>query len=351
MYKYIVMSKYISKVISFCLLFFVIFSFYSPVFAGPQSTTYEIKSYDFGSGGTANTDSTTYSLFGNSGQVDGSTLNSTTYTAQPGLSYLLTANVPGAPTVSNGSSSYYNKLNVTLNTSNNPSDTFFAIKVVSSGTQYVQADGTLGSNPVWQTNSTWGSSGFFVIGLTPGVSYSVSTAAKQGKYTQSAYSPATTVSTANPTMSFSLSSNSVTLSAINPSSVVSSGSVTATVTSNGANGVTIYGYDTNGGLVSSSTSDSINSSTSDLGSAAGYGLQATSVTQTSGGPMEEVSPYNGSSDNVGALSTNKTIVFDSTNAPVTSGQGTFVLKAKANNTTKAASDYADVVTVVAAGTF
>ncbi|MGH7246079.1 MAG: hypothetical protein ACREGI_04040 [Candidatus Levyibacteriota bacterium] len=345
------MSNNIKKAIIFSL-FLLLFARTGVAFAGPQSTTYEIKSYDFGSGGSVADTSTSYSLFGNTGQVDGLTINSTTYSNEPGLSFTIGTNTPAAPTVSNNSNTYYNKLSVTLDTGSNPSDTVFAIKVVSSGTQYVQADHTLGASPVWQTNdvSGWNSS-FTIIGLTTGTSYTVSVSAKQGTFTQSPWSAGTTVSTAIPTLSFSLSSNSVSLNQINPASVVTSSSITATVTSNGTGGVIVYGYDNNNGLVSSSTTGSITSATADLGATAGYGLQATGVTQSSGGPMESLSPYNGSSDNVGILTTSKASIFDSTSAPVTSGQGTFVLKAKATNTTKAAGDYADIVTIVTAATF
>lgn len=351
MSKYIVIIKNISKVITFLFLIFVIIQ--SPVAsANIQSTTYDMR-YDFGSGAKVGDTSTTYSLYGSTGQTNGLTLNSTTYTAQPGLTYQFTTNVPKAPTVSNNTGTYYNKLQVTLNTSSNPSDTVFAIKVVSSGTQYVQADDTLGTSPVWQTNTVWGASGFNVIGLTPGISYTFSVSAKQGTYTQSGYGPATTVATANPTFSYSISSNSLTFPSLTAGTVqLSTASITTTVSTNGTGGATVYVYDSNTGLRSTNTSTTITSSSTDLSSASqGYGLQATSVGQTSGGPMESISPYNGASNVVGILDSNKRNLFDSTGAPVTSGTGTFQLQAKASSTTPSASDYADTLTVIASASF
>lgn len=351
MSKHILIIQNISKVI---IIIVISCLFYAPsAFAILQSTTYQISSYDFGSGGKFGNTSTTYSLYGNTGQLDGLKLTSTTYNALPGLTYTLTANVPGAPTVSNNSNQYYNKLNVTLNTASNPSDTVYAIQVVGSGTQYVQADDTLGASPVWQTNTIWGASGFNVIGLTPGTTYTFSVSAKQGTYTQSAFGGIAAVATANPTFSYSLNSNALTFPSLSPGTVqVSTSTVTATVTTNGSGGATVYAYDAYAGLLSSSTSYTINAVSSDLSSASeGYGLQATAVGQSSGGPMEEVSPYNGTGNVVGLLDSNKRNLFDSTNAPVTSGTGTFALQAKAGNTAKPASDYGDTLTVIASASF
>ncbi len=356
MYNSIKITKNISKVIEFLLITILVGYYWSPTtYAVLQSTTYEMPSYDFGSGGKNSNTSTTYSLFGNSGQVDGLALNSTSYTNQPGLSYLITTNVPTAPTVSNNTGQYYNKLNVTINTASNPSDTLYAIRVTGAGTQYVQSDDTLGSTPVWQTNggTGWQSGGFNVIGLTPGVSYTFSVSAKQGTYTQSAYGPGTTVATVVPSFTFGLNRNSVNIGSLIPGNVITAANtVTATVSTNGTGGAVVSVYGTNNGLLSSSINYTISSANTDLGSASqGYGIQGTTTTQTSGGPMEILSPYNVSSNNVGAVTTTKQPVFDSTGAPVTSGQGTFQIMAKAGSSTKAASDYADTITVVASGTF
>lgn len=323
-------------------------------YAGPQSTTYEIKEYDFGSGGTMNNNSTSYSLFGDTGQISSNGINSSNYTNLPGLSYTFSANTPAAPTFTNPGN-YSNKLHIVLDTGSNPTDTKFAIAIspdnFTSTTDYVQADNTINTTPVWQTNTVWGASGFDIIGLSFATTYTVKVSAMQGSFTQSPWSATAQAATASQTLSFNLSTNSLTLNQINPSSVVTSSSVTVTVSTNGSGGATIYGYDTNGGLTSSSTGGTISSTTGDLGATNGYGLRATSVTQTSGGPMESLSPYNGANDNVGSLTTSKASIFDSTSAAVTSGQGTFVLKAKASATTKAASDYADIVTIITAATF
>jgi len=252
---------------------------------------------------------------------------------------------------------YYNKLNITLNTGGNPTDAKFAIAIspdaFASTTYYIQADDTLGSSPVWQTNTVWGASGFTIVGLLPGTTYSVKVSAIQGNFSQSPYGPTAALATSNSTFSYSLSPNSVNIGQLVPGTIVTSGTtVTANVSTNGTGGAIIYVYDSNSGLLSNSTSYTINSGSQDLSVVSeGYGITGTGVSQSTGGPMEILSPYNGGSTVVGGVSASKAILFDSSNQPVSSGQGTFVLKAKAGMTAKAATDYADLITVIASATF
>lgn len=277
---------------------------------------------------------------------------------------MLIANVPSAPTVTNPSN-YYNKLQIVINNGNNPTDATFAIAVspdaFATTTQYVQADHTLGSSPVWQDYSTWGSgSGFTLIGLTPGTTYTVKVTARQGNYTQSPFGPTASAATINPTFSFSLTTTSlssppfsVDIGTLTPGSVTtSSDAVNVSVSTNATSGAFVYVYGTNNGLLSSRTSYTISSASNNLSSVSeGYGARVTSVGQTSGGPMEKLSPYDQSGSTVGVLDTSKRIIFDSSNAPVNSGAGSFELKAKASATAPAASDYSDTVTVIATSSF
>ncbi|MDE2589550.1 MAG: hypothetical protein KGL95_07790, partial [Patescibacteria group bacterium] len=123
--------------------------------AMPSSTNYKLQDYGFGAGGTSNSSSSNYKINGTAGEVEFGRPGSASYQAGGGLTYENMSNVPGAPSLTTGGGTFYNKLGVTLNTSSNPSDTQFAVKV---NTQYVQTDDTLGTNPVWQTNSVWGAS-------------------------------------------------------------------------------------------------------------------------------------------------------------------------------------------------
>jgi len=338
---------------SFVYLFIGLFAylFITKAFAAfPASGSYKLQDYGFGSGGTATSSSTHYTTNATAGEVEFGRPGIGNYQLGGGLTYENMSNVPGAPTLSTGGGTFYNKLGVTLNTSNNPTDTQLAVKI---NTQYVQADDTLGANPVWQTNTLWGAGGFTVIGLTPGTSYTVSVAARQGSFTQSPFGPSASYTTANPQFAFYVTPSSVTIGQLTPATVVTAPTtVTVNMSTNGTGGGIVYVYDTNSGLLSSAASYTISAVSNDLTSLAeGYGIRGTSTTQSSGGPMEIVSPYNGAGANVGLVDSTKRPLFDSTAQPVTSGQGVFEIKAKASVTTKAATDYADTLTIIASATF
>jgi len=82
----------------------------------------------------------------------------------------------------------------------------------------------------------------------------------------------------------------------------------------------------------------------------GFGIQVTSVSQSSGGPFSSVSPYNGTGNVVGV----ETVVpaqMLTTTSSITSGSATVVVQAKASNITPSASDYTETLTFVAAASF
>lgn len=338
----------------------------------PTSNNYKLYDYGFGSGGTASSSSTNYSLFGTVGQVDQGSPSSANYFIGAGLEYTLQASTPAAPTFVN-SSNWYNKLHLTINKGGlDPTDTTYAIRIASgSGNfQYVQSDNTVGDalgSEDWQPYSSWGGAfGFNIIGLYPGTTYTVQVTAKQGQfYTQFMWSPQATAATSNPTLSFDIDvaptdqstspPYSVAIGNLTPGSVTTANDrVWVSISTNSTNGGLIYILGTNTGLLSNTASHTIGAVSNDLANAGvteGYGAQNNSATQTSGGPMEAISPYNGTGDTVGILDTAKRTIYDSSGAPVTNGRVSFTLKAKASSTTPAAADYSDVLTVLATGSF
>jgi len=327
------------------------------VFASlPSSTHYKLQNYGFGAGGTSKSTSTNYQLNGIAGQVEFGAPGSTNYQAGSGILYMQMANLPPAPTFTNPSS-YYNKLQLQINTGNNPSDTQFAIAIQNSSdgyssTKYVQADDTMGTSPVWQTNTAWGASGFTLIGLTPGVTYKARVAARQGNFTQSGFGPTASASTSNPTFSFSVSPGSISGWNLTPNTIGTSTSVTINLATNANTGGSVYVQDNNTGLKSTTQGHTISSVSNDLTAVSeGYGAQGTSVSQTSGGPMEADSPYNVSGTTVGMLSSTNRVMFDSSSQPVTGGVATFSLLAKPSATAPPGSDYSDTLTIVAAADF
>jgi hypothetical protein len=93
----------------------------------PATSTYKLNSYGFGSGGTANSSTSTYSLEGISGEVGGQTATTTNYSTKPGFVETQQANVPKV-TISNPSN-YYDKLKFIIDQQNNPSDAKYALQI------------------------------------------------------------------------------------------------------------------------------------------------------------------------------------------------------------------------------
>lgn len=334
----------------------------------PASTSYQLQNYSFGSGGTSNATSTSYAAETLAGEQSQGLLSSAAYKAGSGLQYTNQADVPPAPALTNPSN-YYNKLHIVLSTGGNPSDTLFAIAIstdnFATDTRYVQSDMTVGATlglEDYQTYAAWGgASGADIIGLAAGTTYTVKAKAWQGKFTETGYGPTASVATSDPQLSFDIDvaatdvDNSVTtldLGSLPAGSVVTgTNRVWIDLDTNGATGGKVYVSAANSGLYSSTASHTISSATGNLAALqSGFGAQGASVAQTSGGPLAMVAPYDGSSDTVGVTDTTIREIF-STSAPIVGGRGSFVLKAKSANTTPAAGDYVETLTVIASGSF
>lgn len=363
------MIKNIRKFLQATLAIFILCLVLSQLaFAGPASTNYQIIDYGIGSGGTVNSNSTNYAIQGTLGEIEMASMSSTNYMLWPGLTYTLQPNVPPAPTFTNPSS-YYNKLHIIVNQGNNSTDVTYAIAIstdnFASDIKYLQADTTLGTTPVWQSYAAWNSAtGVDIIGLASGTTYYARVAASRGTFTQGRLGPGANAATTNPTFSFNLQTStqsvppfSVNIGTMTPGGAVvtSASTVTTTISTNATNGALVYIYGVNSGLKSTTAGNYIIGTVpakTDLGTLTeGYGAQGSSVGQTLGGPMKLDSPYDGTSNTVGVVDSTKRQFADSSNAPVTSGTAAFLLKARAKNTTPAAGDYADTITVIATGSF
>jgi len=227
--------------------------------AGPTSSSYQIIDYGFGAGGISTTSGTSnYLLQGISGELEMASLSSGTYMVWPGLTYTLQPNIPPAPNFSNPSS-YYNKLLLIINQGTNLSDTTYAISVSNDGfvndIHYVQADGTLGATPYYQTYGTTGpctgwcaANGTTIIGLTPGTTYYARVSAARGFFTEGSFGPAVSAATINPSFTYSLQTTTqsnppftIGIGVINAGQVTTSWQkIIATVTTNAYTGGTIY---------------------------------------------------------------------------------------------------------------
>lgn len=342
-----------------------------PVFfflAYPASLNYKLKSYEFGAGGDTST-SGNYSIEGQTGGMSGS-LNSGVYGVDAGLIFEQQAHVPPAPTFVN-SSNWYNKLKITINKdSADPTDATYAIAISDDNwvtTKWVQNDNTVGTNlgiEDFQTYTNWGgASGEFVIGLAPDTTYKVKVKSRQGLYTESPLGPEASAATTNVAISFDIDVAPTDQESAAPYSVsfgdLTAGSVsTATdkvwidLTTNAEAGGYIYVSGNNAGLKSSVLNYTITSATADLtGQSEGFGIQSSSESQSSGGPFVDVSPYNGTSENVGIVNTTIRELYSTSGNPIVSGRASFLLKSKSSATTPAADDYADILTLITASTF
>jgi len=323
----------------------------------PASTNYTLQNYDVGNGvGTGS--STNYRLLPAAGSGN-STAGSTSYRLPEGITNSITASVPPAATFTNPDSSY-NRLHLTLQATGFASDTRYLIAISSDNfvtTKYVQSDQTTASTlsiANYKTYTGWGgSSGFWILDLQPDTTYQVKVSALQGAFTGSKFGPTSSAATVLPTATFSLATdvggvppfvaafNSLAAGAVTTADAL----VQIGVTTNAQKGGTITINDTQSGLFSASNSFTLASVTGDLASASsGYGAQVSSTTQGSGGPLTATSPYNGSSNTVGIITTTPQIAGQFSNS-ITGGVLGISLKAKSAALTPAASDYTDKITV------
>lgn len=225
----------------------------SPAVAGPASTNYELKDYTFGGGGTIKSDSTNYSIFGVAGEVEYGKPGSTNYKAGAGLIYTMQANVPPAPTWTNPASNY-DRLKIVMNTGGNPSDALFAIAIstdnFATDTKYVQNDNTVGASlglEDWQTYTNWGgASGEFVRTLATNTTYTIKVAAKRSNFTESGYGPTASAITSNPSLTFGISSATLTFNNLNSANSYTDDTKTTVLTTstNAFNGYITYGRET-----------------------------------------------------------------------------------------------------------
>ena len=335
----------------------------------PSSTNYTLQSYGIGGGSTSGSSSTNYSVNGIAGEQSGGQSSSTNYSAGTGYNYTLQANEP-LVALSNPTMSYNTLVVQISDTQHNASDAKYAVEISPDNfttIYYVRSDYSIGptlSASDFMSYAAWGgSSGVTIGGLAFNTVYKARAAAMHGNYTQSGWGPASTATTTNtPSITFSIAVNPTYTASTTPPYVINFGNllpgittaadkIWLTVSSNGEDGISLYGGGQNGGLVSPSTGHTIASSSTNLATQSeGYGEQDSSATQSSGATLNEMSPYNVSGTNVGEDFTDLDEMFY-TAGPVSNAEGGVSLLAKTNLLTPVASDYSETMTVVAAGAF
>lgn len=334
----------------------------------PSSTSYQLEGYVVGGTGGVGT-SDTYDMNAVVGELANPQLVSETYDIGPGLSYVLQASTPPAPTFSNPAN-YYNKLLIEIDPAGNASDTLYAVAISSDSfttTEYVKADGTVSSELTladYRTFAGWGSeSGELIIGLTPNTSYQVKVAAMHGGFTETAFGPTATAATTGVSLTFDLDVAASDQDTSPPhvlelgmliagEVVTASEKIWIDLSTNGEGGGFVYVYSANGGLQSDAAGYMIDSTSTNLAtSEEGYGIRSDSLAQASGGPLVALNPYDGSSDTVGAVALETTTLLHTSQTPVVDGRASLLVKAKVSTQTPSANDYTDALTLVASAAF
>ncbi len=335
--------------------------------AFPGTTNYQLNSYTFGSGGSANSSTSTYALEGTIGELSGASSATSTYTTKPGFIETQQGNVPTIAAFDNNGGTYFDKLHFVIGTAGNPTDATYALSIstdnFASDIRYVKSDLTVGASlsvADYQTYTAWGgASGVNIIGLAAGTTYYLRAKVTQGKFTETAYGPIASAATAGSTITFSVTTStqpsppfSINFGGLPAGSVTNSPqTIDVALSTNASNGANVYIVGKNNGLLSATTSYLINAVSNNLASLGeGYGAQNSSISQTSGGPFSVIGPYNGSGSTVGIVDTTTRSLYTSP-SPITNGIASLLLKAKSSSSTATATDYSDIITLVAAGSF
>lgn len=333
----------------------------------PGTNNYQLRDYGFGSGG-GTTGSSNYSLEGLAGEISGQFIGTDNYGLKPGLLGSQLSALPAAPDWQNPDD-WYNKLQLIINTSGNPADTTYAVAISSDGfatTQYVQSDSTMGSalglEDFRDYNGWGGAGGMNVIGLRPTTTYEVRVKARQGEFSETGFGPTASAVTSQASLTFDIDISAtdaetlppynLAFGSVNPETVTDSPElIWLDIASNAESGAYVYIVSDNGGLVSPAAGHTISAVTGDLDSLnEGIGAQNTSTSTGAGGPLSVPSPFNGSSDVIGAVDSQFRQLLVSS-GPLASGRASFLLKIKTDGATPAANDYSDIYTLIATAAF
>ncbi len=345
------------------------------LFAMPASTTYELKAYDFNAGGGEGS-SASYQLYGMLGGFDLSEqILGTTRGINPGLGNTMGTSMPPAPTWINDGG-FTNKLRIIVDPSDNPTtgadSVLFAVAISDDDwatTEYVQSDFTVGGAlgiEDYMTFAAWGGvTGDYVVGLNPNITFKTKVTALQGEFTESGFGESSigaSTTAADLTFDVDVAATDtdtdppfvVDLGTLQQNTVITaSNKVWFDISTHAANGVTVYVRGVYSGLFSVAANATIASATANLASGVvqqGFGFRSDSVTQSSGGPLTAQSPYDGSADNVGGVTTSLNPMYTSAGA-IESGRGSFLVKAKISDTTPAAKDYTETAILIATPNF
>ena len=273
-----------------------------------------------------------------------------------------------------GTGGCYDKARFEVIVNSNPSDTLYTIAISTDGfvndIQYI--DGAtfrpeaVGNHDIndFRTQAYWEAEVFNIQGLTSNTLYSIKISALQGDFTQSDYSIASNATTGIGAIFFDIdiaSSSGTSAESSSPYTVAFSGAddlvggaaattapslVWLDIDSNSSGGVAIIQFGKNGGLYSTTTTQTISSTSANLDtSLEGFGLQSFYIyNDTSGylGDLTAETNYAGTLNTVGAISTTANKIYDG-DGPISNGRVGMYLIAKAGTDKTPATDYSEEI--------
>lgn len=171
--------------------------------------TYQVEDSIFDSGADSS-NSANYQSRDSVGGIETGDSSSTNYKTVDGFQPGAYPGVPAQPTLTNTGGNLYNALDFIIATGDGQqSDTVYAIAISSDDfvtTNFIQIDGTVGTNAAWQSYAGWGSStGERVTGLAGNTTYKIKVKARYGADSESGYSLDASATTTGPTLIFSIS--------------------------------------------------------------------------------------------------------------------------------------------------
>ena len=395
------------------------FVFLAPIMAETlTSPNYQINGATLdGSGSVVDSSGTSdFSLFSSIGVFSGNPRStSTSYQLREENPDVFQANVPAVAcfeTVSDGSSSCtsgpsylnthgmvrvcgkdgcYNRARVEIDTQNNPSDTLYSIQIsddgftsdirVIDGVSYIPKDFADRQLADYLTQTDWETPTFNMEELQSNTTYTIRLVALHGDFTESSPGPTATATTANATLEADIDIDDQSGEPTETGSpyaisftgddklfqggayVINTDLIWLDLETNGVGGAAIVVKGDNGGLYSTTTTQTIPSGNLDLASNDGFGIQnydysgsSTYQEDYSGsggsnlGAISVESNYDGTASEIGEIDTDFLKVYDAS-GPIDDGRTSLLVKAKADGSTNAASDYTETITIVAVGRY
>ncbi len=349
-------------------------------------------------GGLLDSVSGSYSLMSNVGNISANPRNySSNYrlqqdpsanfiAAQPGIQCFETttsgstscltgpAELSGGMVALCGTGGCYDKARFEIIANNNPSDTLYTIAIstdnfvndvryIDGATFRPEAVGNHDIND-FRTKAYWEAEVFNIKALASNTLYTIQISAISGDFTQSDYSKTSSTTTGIGAIFFDIdiaNSSGTTTESNSPYTITFSGAqnlvagsaatkatslVWLDIDSNSSGGVAVVAFGKNGGLRSTTTSQTIASTNADLDSVSeGFGLQSFYVhNDTSGflGNLTTTTNYAGSVDTVGAVTTTANKIYDGS-GPIKNGRVGMYLIAKAGTNKTPATDYSEEI--------